>query len=99
MRPTPSSLPARPSSVPWTSSSTARGVQHVAPVEAFPDDRWDEIIALNLTAAFCAARAAIPAMRRHGFGRIVNIASVHGLVASEGTSAHVTAKHRLRGLP
>jgi len=75
------------------------GVQHVAPVEAFPDDRWDEIIALNLTAAFCAARAAIPAMRRHGFGRIVNIASVHGLVASEGTSAHVTAKHRLRGLP
>jgi 3-hydroxybutyrate dehydrogenase len=74
------------------------GIQHVAPVEAFPDDRWDEIIALNLTAAFRAARYAIPSMRRLGFGRIVNIASVHGLVASEGKSAYVAAKHGLLGL-
>jgi 3-hydroxybutyrate dehydrogenase len=74
------------------------GIQHVAPVEAFPDDRWDEIIGLNLTAAFRAARAAIPGMRRRGFGRLVNIASVHGLVASEGKSAYVAAKHALLGL-
>lgn len=74
------------------------GIQHVAPVEAFPDDRWDEIIALNLTAAFRAARSAVPGMRQRGFGRIVNIASVHGLVGSEGKSAYVAAKHGLLGL-
>ncbi|TCZ63876.1 3-hydroxybutyrate dehydrogenase [Roseicella aquatilis] len=74
------------------------GIQHVAPVEAFPDDRWEEIIALNLTAAFRAARSALPGMRRRGFGRIINIASVHGLVASEGKSAYVAAKHGLVGL-
>ncbi len=74
------------------------GVQHVAPIEAFPDERWDEILALNLSAAFHAARAALPGMRRRGFGRIVNIASVHGLVASEGKCAYVAAKHGLLGL-
>jgi 3-hydroxybutyrate dehydrogenase len=74
------------------------GIQHLAPVEAFPDERWDEIIALNLSAAFRTTRAALPEMRRRGFGRIVNIASVHGLVASEGKSAYVAAKHGLVGL-
>jgi len=74
------------------------GVQHVAPVEAFPDERWDEIVALNLSAAFRACRAALPGMRRRGYGRIVNIASVHGLVASEGKCAYVATKHALLGL-
>jgi 3-hydroxybutyrate dehydrogenase len=74
------------------------GVQHVSPVEEFPDDRWDEILALNLSAAFRATRAALPGMRRRWFGRIINIASVHGLVASEGKCAYVAAKHGLLGL-
>jgi 3-hydroxybutyrate dehydrogenase len=74
------------------------GVQHVSTVEDFPDDRWDEILTLNLSAAFRATRAALPGMRRRGFGRIINIASVHGLVASEGKCAYVAAKHGLLGL-
>jgi 3-hydroxybutyrate dehydrogenase len=74
------------------------GIQHVAPVEVFADERWDEVIALNLSAAFRAIRAALPGMRRRGWGRIVNIASVHGLVASEGKCAYVAAKHGLVGL-
>lgn len=74
------------------------GMQHVAPVEDFPVDKWDTIIALNLTAAFDAARLAIPHMKRQGWGRIVNTASAHSLVASPFKSAYVAAKHGLAGL-
>jgi 3-hydroxybutyrate dehydrogenase len=74
------------------------GVQFVAPIVDFPTARWDQIIALNLTAAFHTIRLAIPLMRRGGFGRIVNIASAHGLVASPFKSAYVAAKHGLLGL-
>lgn len=74
------------------------GVQHVAPIVEFPPARWDQIIAINLTAAFHTMRLAIPLMRRGGFGRIVNIASAHGLVASPFKSAYVAAKHGLIGL-
>src|SRR5204863_1529074 len=58
------------------------GIQHVAPIENFPDDRWDAIIAINLSSAFHAIKAAVPGMKRRGFGRIINTASAHGLVAS-----------------
>jgi 3-hydroxybutyrate dehydrogenase len=74
------------------------GVQHVAPIVDFPQAKWDLIIALNLSAAFHTIRLAIPLMRRGGFGRIVNIASAHGLVASPFKSAYVAAKHGLLGL-
>lgn len=74
------------------------GMQHVAPVEDFPVDKWDTILALNLTAAFDAARLAIPHMKRRGWGRIVNTASAHSLVASPFKSAYVAAKHGLVGL-
>ena len=74
------------------------GMQHVAPVEDFPVDKWDKIIALNLTAAFDAARLAIPHMKRQGWGRIVNTASAHSLIASPFKSAYVSAKHGLAGL-
>jgi 3-hydroxybutyrate dehydrogenase len=74
------------------------GMQHVAPVEDFPVDKWDMIIALNLTAAFDAARLAIPHMKRQGWGRIINTASAHSLVASPFKSAYVSAKHGLVGL-
>ena len=74
------------------------GVQHVAPVDEFPLEKWDQIIAINLSSAFHAARAAIPIMRAQGFGRIVNIASAHGLVASPFKSAYVAAKHGAIGL-
>ncbi len=74
------------------------GIQFVAPVEAFPDDRWDSIIAINLSAAFHAIKAAVPAMKARGYGRIVNIASAHGLVGSEGKAAYVAAKHGIVGL-
>ncbi len=74
------------------------GIQHVAPVEAFPDDKWDAILAINLSSAFHAIKAALPGMRRRGFGRIVNIASAHGLVASPFKSAYVAAKHGVVGL-
>lgn len=74
------------------------GMQHVAAVEDFPVDKWDTIIALNLTAAFDAARLAIPHMKRQGWGRIVNTASAHSLVASPFKSAYVAAKHGLAGL-
>ena len=73
-------------------------IQFVAPIEAFPDDRWDSIIAINLSAAFHAIKAAVPAMKARGYGRIVNIASAHGLVGSEGKAAYVAAKHGLVGL-
>jgi 3-hydroxybutyrate dehydrogenase len=74
------------------------GIQHVALVEAFPEDRWDAIIAINLSAAFHATKAALPAMKQRKWGRIINIASAHGLVASGGKSAYVAAKHGLVGL-
>ena len=74
------------------------GVQHVAPVEDFPVDKWDLIIALNLTAAFDACRLAIPHMKAAGWGRIINTASAHSLTASPFKSAYVAAKHGLNGL-
>jgi 3-hydroxybutyrate dehydrogenase len=74
------------------------GIQHVSPIEAFPDDKWDAIIAINLSAAFHAIKAALPAMKRRGWGRIVNIASSHGLVASADKAGYVAAKHGLVGL-
>ncbi len=74
------------------------GMQHVAPVESFPVEKWDTIIALNLTAAFDACRLAIPHMRAEGWGRIINIASAHSLTASPFKSAYVAAKHGLAGL-
>lgn len=74
------------------------GMQHVAPVEEFPVDKWDTIIALNLTAAFDTSRLAVPHMKRAGWGRIINIASAHSLTASPFKSAYVAAKHGLAGL-
>ena len=73
------------------------GMQHVAPVEEFPVDKWDAIIALNLTAAFDAARLAVPHMRALGWGRIISTASAHSLVASPFKSAYVAAKHGVAG--
>ena len=74
------------------------GIQHVAPVDEFPPEQWDRIIAINLTSAFHATRAAIPIMKGQGRGRIVNIASAHALVASPFKSAYVAAKHGVLGL-
>jgi 3-hydroxybutyrate dehydrogenase len=74
------------------------GIQHTAPVQDFPPERWDAIIAINLSAAFHATRAALPSMLARNFGRIINIASAHGLVASVQKSAYVAAKHGLVGL-
>jgi 3-hydroxybutyrate dehydrogenase len=74
------------------------GIQHIAPVEEFPEDKWDEILAVNLSAAFHATKAVLPLMRRAGWGRIINISSTHGLVASPGKCAYVAAKHGLIGL-
>ncbi len=78
------------------------GIQHVARIENFPLERWDAIIAINLSSAFHATRLALPAMKAtdsgKGWGRIINVASVHGLVASAEKSAYVTAKHGLVGL-
>jgi 3-hydroxybutyrate dehydrogenase len=74
------------------------GVQHVAPVEEFPVEKWDQIIALNLTAAFDTARLAVPQMKAAGWGRIINIASAHSLTASPFKAAYVAAKHGLAGL-
>jgi 3-hydroxybutyrate dehydrogenase len=73
------------------------GIQHVSPVEDFPIDQWDRIIAINLTSAFHATRAAVPVMKAQGRGRIVNLASAHGLVASPFKSAYVAAKHGVVG--
>ena len=73
------------------------GIQHVAPVEAFPVERWDAIIAINLTSAFHTTRLALPKMKSSGWGRIINVASVHGLVASAEKSAYVAAKHGIIG--
>jgi 3-hydroxybutyrate dehydrogenase len=74
------------------------GIQFVAPVESFPAEKWDAIIAINLSAAFHASKAAIPLMKKAGWGRIINIASAHGLVASPEKAAYVAAKHGLVGL-
>jgi len=73
------------------------GIQHVAPVDEFPVEKWDAIIAINLSSAFHATRAALPAMKKRGWGRVVNIASAHALVASPFKSAYVAAKHGLAG--
>ena len=74
------------------------GVQHVSPVEDFPIEKWDQIIAINLTSAFHAIRAAVPVMKARGRGRIVSIASAHALVASPFKSAYVASKHGVLGL-
>jgi 3-hydroxybutyrate dehydrogenase len=74
------------------------GIQHVAPVGEFPPERWDAIIAINLSAAFHASQAVIAQMRARNWGRIINIASAHGLVASANKSAYVAAKHGIIGL-
>jgi 3-hydroxybutyrate dehydrogenase len=74
------------------------GIQHTASVEQFPPDRWDAVIAINLSANFHTIRAALPDMRRRNWGRIINIASTHGLVASVEKSAYVAAKHGVIGL-
>jgi len=74
------------------------GIQHTAPIEDFPVEKWEQILAVNLSSAFYGIKAALPHMRRRQWGRIVNIASAHGLVASATKSAYVAAKHGLLGL-
>lgn len=74
------------------------GIQHVAPVERFPVERWDSIIAINLSSVFHTMRLALPGMRERNWGRIINISSVHGLVASAQKAAYVAAKHGVIGL-
>ncbi len=74
------------------------GIQHVARIEEFPVERWDAIISINLSSAFHATRLALPAMQEANWGRIINVASVHGLVASAAKSAYVAAKHGVVGL-
>ena len=73
------------------------GIQHVASVEDFPPERWDAIIAINLTSAFHTTRLALPGMKRRNWGRILNVASTHGLVASAQKSAYVASKHGIVG--
>ncbi|RYE24316.1 MAG: 3-hydroxybutyrate dehydrogenase [Sphingobacteriales bacterium] len=74
------------------------GIQFVAPIDEFPEEKWNDIIAINLTAAFHASKAVWPTMKQQKFGRIINIASAHGLFASEFKSAYVSAKHGIVGL-
>ncbi|WP_421725705.1 3-hydroxybutyrate dehydrogenase [Bauldia sp.] len=74
------------------------GIQHVSPIDAFPLDKWDAILAINLSASFHTIRAALPAMREKGWGRIIQTASAHALVASPYKSAYVAAKHGIAGL-
>lgn len=74
------------------------GIQHVEAIETFPAAKWDQIIAINLSAAFHAMRAAVPGMKAGGWGRIINVASAHALVASPFKSAYVAAKHGIAGL-
>ena len=74
------------------------GIQHVSPIESFPIEKWDAIIAINLTSAFHSIRAAVPGMKKRNFGRIINIASAHSLRASPFKAAYVAAKHGLDGL-
>ena len=74
------------------------GIQHVAPIEEFPIDKWNQIIAINLSAAFHAIRAAVPGMKARKWGRIISTASAHSLVASPFKAAYVSAKHGIAGL-
>src|SRR5205085_9131613 len=74
------------------------GIQHVAPLDQFPIEKWDQILSINLSSAFHTMRLALPAMRKNGSGRIINIASAHGLVASPFKAAYVAAKHGMVGL-
>lgn len=74
------------------------GIQHVAPIETFPTEKWDQILAINLSSAFHTTAAALPGMRDRGWGRVVNIASAHGLTASPYKSAYIAAKHGVVGL-
>lgn len=74
------------------------GIQHVSPVESFPVERWDAIIAVNLSSSFHTIRGALPGMQARGWGRIINVASAHGLVASVNKAGYVSAKHGLMGL-
>lgn len=74
------------------------GIQHVAPVDQFPEEKWDAILAINLSSNFHAIKAALPGMKTRGWGRIINLASVHGLVASPFKTAYVAAKHGVLGL-
>ena len=74
------------------------GIQHVSPIEAFAPEKWDAVIAINLTSAFHTTAAALPGMRAAGWGRIINVASAHGLTASPFKSAYVAAKHGVVGL-
>ena len=74
------------------------GIQHVSPVDSFPPEKWDAIIAINLSAAFHTIRLAVPAMKQKGWGRIINTASAHSIVASPNKSAYVAAKHGIGGL-
>lgn len=74
------------------------GIQFVSKVEDFPEDKWDAIIAINMSSAFHTIKAALPGMKKRGFGRVINIASAHGLIASPFKSAYVTAKHGVVGL-
>ena len=74
------------------------GIQHTAPLDEFPEEKWDAILAINLSAAFHAIKAAVPGMKQRGWGRIINTASVHGLVASTHKAAYVAAKHGIIGL-
>jgi 3-hydroxybutyrate dehydrogenase len=74
------------------------GIQHVSPIEDFPAEKWDAVIAINLSSAFHAIRAAVPGMKRRGWGRVINTASAHSLIASPFKSAYVAAKHGIAGL-
>ncbi len=74
------------------------GIQHVAPIEEFPVEKWDQIIAINLSSSFHTIRAAVPGMKKKGWGRIINTASAHALVASPYKAAYVAAKHGIAGL-
>jgi len=74
------------------------GIQHVAPIEEFPDEKWDAIMAINLSSAFHATKLVLPGMRRRGWGRVINVASAHALVASPYKAAYVAAKHGVLGL-
>ena len=101
---------SKPIEIAWMVAQAARelggvdilvnnaGIQHVAPVEAFPIEKWDAVIAINLSAAFHAIRAALPHMKARKWGRIINIASTHGLVGSVQKAAYVAAKHGILGL-
>jgi 3-hydroxybutyrate dehydrogenase len=74
------------------------GIQHTAPLEEFPDERWDAVISINLSSNFHAVKAVLPQMKRRNWGRIINVASTHGLVASVNKAAYVAAKHGVLGL-